>query len=62
MQLLDLHTFDLRRFMSSESEMLTWKAEGLPADELSMQNGVAILNSIAPPLIIDPSVQARTLL
>ena len=37
--------FDLRRFMSSESEMLTWKAEGLPGDELSMENAIVILQT-----------------
>lgn len=50
--------FDMCRFMSSESEMLTWKAEGLPADGLSLQNAIAILHSQLSPLIIDPSTQA----
>ena len=49
--------YDFCRFMSSESEMLRWKAEGLPADNLSMQNGVVILNATLPPLVIDPSTQ-----
>lgn len=31
------------RFLSSESEQLTWKSEGLPADDLSMENAVVIL-------------------
>jgi len=44
--------------MSSESELLRWKSEGLPADNLSMQNSVVILNSSLPPLVIDPSTQA----
>ena len=44
--------------MSSESEMLTWKAEGLPGDELSMENAVVILQATRAPLIIDPSAQA----
>ena len=43
--------------MSSESEMLRWKGEGLPADGLSMQNAVIILNSTRTPLVIDPSSQ-----
>ena len=47
--------YDVRRFMSSESEMLIWKSEGLPGDELSMENGIAILNSTLSPLIIDPA-------
>ena len=33
---------DYRKLMSSESEMLTWKNMGLPADKLSMENGLVI--------------------
>ena len=55
---LGVDRFDLRRFMSSESEMLTWKAEGLPGDGLSMENAVVILQAAQAPLIIDPSTQA----
>lgn len=46
--------------MTSESEMLKWKAEGLPGDVLSMQNAVVILNSQLSPLVVDPSTQAST--
>lgn len=49
--------YDLCRFMSSESEMLKWKTEGLPGDVLSMQNAVVILNATLAPLVIDPSTQ-----
>jgi dynein heavy chain 2, cytosolic len=52
-----LPSYDLCRFMSSESEMLTWKAQGLPADVLSLQNAVVIINCTLTPLIIDPSLQ-----
>ena len=55
---LGVERFDLCRFMSSESEMLTWKAEGLPDDGLSMENAVVILQAAQAPLIIDPSTQA----
>ncbi|GLI62890.1 cytoplasmic dynein 1b heavy chain [Volvox africanus] len=56
---LNVGEFDVCRFLSSESEMLKWKAEGLPADALSSQNAVIILNSTSrSPLIIDPSTQA----
>lgn len=30
--MLKLDRFDFCRFMSTESQMLTWKQEGLPAD------------------------------
>ena len=35
--------FDLRRFLSTESEQLIWKSEGLPSDNLSMENAMVIL-------------------
>lgn len=38
--------------------MLTWKKEGLPADNLSMENAVMITNSVRTSLIIDPATQA----
>lgn len=50
--------FDLLTFLSSESELLKWKAEGLPSDSLSLQNGLIIENSKQCPLIIDPNAQA----
>jgi len=34
---------NLYRFLSTESEQLIWKSEGLPSDELSMENAVVIL-------------------
>lgn len=38
--------------------MLVWKKEGLPADSLSMENAIMIMNTIRTPLIIDPATQA----
>ncbi|XP_062329494.1 dynein cytoplasmic 2 heavy chain 1 [Osmerus eperlanus] len=38
-----LQKFDLRSFLCSESEQLVWKSEGLPSDELSMENALVIL-------------------
>jgi dynein heavy chain 2 len=38
--------------------MLTWKKEGLPADSLSIENGIIIINTARTPLIIDPATQA----
>mmetsp|Transcript_17017 Transcript_17017/g.54247 ORF Transcript_17017/g.54247 Transcript_17017/m.54247 type:complete len:3325 (+) Transcript_17017:156-10130(+) len=51
-------SFNFRLFMSSESEMLVWKSEGLPSDDLSMENAIVILHGLQAPLIIDPSTQA----
>lgn len=40
---LGLDKFDLKRFLCKESELLTWKAEGLPSDQLSVENSIVIL-------------------
>jgi dynein heavy chain 2 len=50
--------FDFESFMATESEFLKWKAEGLPSDSLSMQNGLIIINSVQCPYLIDPNTQA----
>jgi len=55
---LGVSGFSYRTFMSSESETLTWKSEGLPGDDLSTENAIAILSCIRTPLIIDPSTHA----
>ena len=38
--------FDLRRFLCTESEQLIWKSEGLPSDDLSIENAIVILQVI----------------
>eukprot|EP01116_Phalansterium_solitarium_P024802 TRINITY_DN91_c0_g1_i1.p1 TRINITY_DN91_c0_g1~~TRINITY_DN91_c0_g1_i1.p1 ORF type:complete len:4098 (+),score=2051.07 TRINITY_DN91_c0_g1_i1:208-12501(+) len=43
------------RFMSTESELLTFKAQGLPGDDLSMENALVIQATRPVPFIIDPS-------
>ena len=50
--------FDLAQFMSTESEQLLWKAEGLPSDMLSVENALIILNGSRTPFLIDPSCRA----
>ena len=47
--------FELQSFMASESTFLTWKAEGLSSDQLSMQNGLIIKHSQQTPYILDPN-------
>lgn len=42
-QLVGTEEFDLRKFLSTESEQLVWKGEGLPSDVLSIENGLIIL-------------------
>uniref|UniRef100_A0A803YLT1 Cytoplasmic dynein 2 heavy chain 1 n=2 Tax=Meleagris gallopavo TaxID=9103 RepID=A0A803YLT1_MELGA len=53
-----LEKFDLRRFLCTESEELVWKSEGLPSDDLSIENALVILQSKVCPFLIDPSFRA----
>ncbi|NXG46652.1 DYHC2 protein, partial [Psilopogon haemacephalus] len=53
-----LENFDLRRFLCTESEELVWKSEGLPSDDLSIENALVILQSKVCPFLIDPSFRA----
>ncbi len=52
-------TFSFKRVMSTESELLTWKSMGLPADDLSQENALVINNATdRVPFIIDPASAA----
>ncbi|KAL3878520.1 hypothetical protein ACJMK2_030860 [Sinanodonta woodiana] len=53
-----VHGFDLRRFLSTESEQLIWKSEGLPSDDLSVENALVILQCTSRPFLVDPSSRA----
>lgn len=55
---IGLDSFNLRKFLSSESEQLAWKAEGLPSDNLSVENAIVILLSEQCPFLVDPSQRA----
>ncbi len=50
--------FDLQRFLATESEVLTWRSEGLPVDSLSRDNALVILRAPQPPFLIDPTSAA----
>jgi dynein heavy chain 2 len=48
--------FDFTRLLSTESQLLSWKQAGLPADPLSRENAIAIVHSTSRvPFIIDPA-------
>ena len=48
--------FDFTRLLSTESQLLSWKQSGLPADPLSRENAIAIVHSTSRvPFIIDPA-------
>ena len=44
--------------LSKASDRLQWQSQGLPADLLSLENGVILDNCVRFPLIIDPSGNA----
>ncbi|CAL4059761.1 unnamed protein product, partial [Meganyctiphanes norvegica] len=56
--LLKVEEFDFKRFLGSEREQLAWKMEGLPSDQLSIENALVILQCRMRPFLIDPSSRA----
>ncbi len=40
--------FDLKRFLVTEKEQLQWKSQGLPSDQLSVENAAVILQVLLP--------------
>jgi dynein heavy chain 2 len=59
-EMIGLQSFQLKSFLSTEKEQLLWKANGLPSDDLSIENALIILQGQQCPLLIDPSQQATT--
>ncbi|XP_039269307.2 cytoplasmic dynein 2 heavy chain 1-like [Styela clava] len=57
-EITGMQGFDVRRFMSTESQQLEWKSEGLPSDNLSLENALVILHGKLQPFLIDPSSRA----
>ncbi|KAM3661462.1 dynein axonemal heavy chain 10 [Ammospiza maritima maritima] len=52
------HPFKLEALLTDEVEISRWVSEGLPPDELSVQNGILTTYSSRFPLCIDPQQQA----
>lgn len=52
--------FRLDTFLTDEVTVSKWGAEGLPSDELSVQNGILTNYASRWPLCIDPQMQAVT--
>ena len=50
--------FRLETLLASEVTLDQWRSEGLPSDELSVQNGILTTRASRFPLCIDPQMQA----
>ncbi|XP_071441594.1 dynein axonemal heavy chain 10 [Hetaerina americana] len=50
--------FRVEKVLTDDVEVSKWNYEGLPSDELSVQNGILTLKSTRFPLCIDPQQQA----
>jgi dynein heavy chain, axonemal len=50
--------FRLETLLTSDVETAQWASEGLPGDELSIQNGILTVRANRWPLCIDPQMQA----
>lgn len=50
--------FRVEDLLTNEVEMTQWASDGLPSDELSVQNGILTIRSSRFPLCIDPQMQA----
>ncbi|XP_064481252.1 cytoplasmic dynein 2 heavy chain 1-like [Ornithodoros turicata] len=57
-KVLGLPIFVPSAFLGTEKQQLTWKTEGLPADPLSLENAIIILQTSLCPFLVDPSGQA----
>lgn len=42
-EILNYNKFSLQTFLSSERQQIQWQGEGLPSDQLSIQNAIVIL-------------------
>jgi dynein heavy chain len=54
---------DLNKFLVDESTIAEWNSQGLPKDDLSIQNGLLTIGALDPncgryPLLVDPQGQA----
>lgn len=52
--------YKIEQNLSNDVEISTWSSEGLPPDELSVQNGILTTRASRFPLCIDPQQQALT--
>ncbi len=46
-------------FLADDTEVGQWNVEGLPTDDLSVQNGILVTRATRYPLLVDPQGQVR---
>ena len=49
----------LETLLTNEVEMTEWASQGLPSDDLSIQNGILTMRADRWPLCIDPQMQVN---
>ncbi|PSC73956.1 flagellar outer dynein arm heavy chain gamma [Micractinium conductrix] len=47
-------------FLADDTEIGEWSVEGLPSDDLSVQNGILVTRATRYPVLIDPQGQGRS--
>lgn len=53
--------FKLENLLTSEVEISKWNSEGLPSNDLSIQNGILTTKGSRFPLCVDPQLQVSEL-
>ncbi|KAI9332693.1 dynein heavy chain and region D6 of dynein motor-domain-containing protein [Obelidium mucronatum] len=56
--LASIDDFSFSKVMCTESDQLSWKAQGLPGDILSVENAISVLFNGSTSFLVDPASQA----